>query len=90
MTLEECCVYVKHKLELGSVKVFGDLDEAVGKDLRFLRDPGKAAIAPAVSKGADVLVTGDIGHHEGLDAAAQGFRLLMRDIMGQSIFLWKI
>ena len=26
MTLEECCVYVKHKLNLGSLKVFGDMD----------------------------------------------------------------
>lgn len=26
MTLEECCVYVKHKLELGSLKVFGDMN----------------------------------------------------------------
>ena len=25
MTLEECCVYVKHRLELGSLKVFGDM-----------------------------------------------------------------
>lgn len=36
MTLEECCVYVKHKLKLGSVKVFGDMKQPV-KDLRFLR-----------------------------------------------------
>lgn len=27
MTLEECCVYVKHKLNLGSLKVFGDMTE---------------------------------------------------------------
>ena len=25
MTLEECCLYVKHKLKLGSVKVYGDM-----------------------------------------------------------------
>ena len=25
MTLEECCVYVKHRLNLGSLKVFGDM-----------------------------------------------------------------
>ena len=37
---------------------------------------GKSAIAPAVSKGADVLVTGDIGHHEGLDAAAQSVSVI--------------
>ena len=64
MTLEECCVYVKHKLKLGSVKVFGDMKQPV-KRLAVSPGSGKSAIAPAVSKGADVLVTGDIGHHEG-------------------------
>ena len=29
MTLEECCVYVKHRLKLGSLKVFGDMDQKV-------------------------------------------------------------
>ena len=29
MSLEECCVYVKHKLNLGSLKVFGDMDREV-------------------------------------------------------------
>ena len=42
MTLEECCVYVKHRLE----------------------------------KGADVLVTGDIGHHDGIDAVEQGLAVI--------------
>ena len=58
MTLEECCVYVKHKLKLGSVKVFGDMKQPV-KRLAVSPGSGKSAIAPAVSKGADVLVTGD-------------------------------
>ena len=75
MTLEECCVYVKHKLKLGSVKVFGDMKQPV-KRLAVSPGSGKSAIAPAVSKGADVLVTGDIGHHEGLDAAAQGVSVI--------------
>ena len=72
MTLEECCVYVKHKLKLGSVKVFGDMKQPV-KRLAVSPGSGKSAIAPAVSKGADVLVTGDIGHH---DAAAQGVSVI--------------
>ena len=54
MTLEECCVYVKHRLELGSLKVF----------------------AVALEKGADVLVTGDIGHHDGIDAVEQGLAVI--------------
>ena len=31
MTLEECCVYVKHKLNLGTLKVFGDMDRKVSR-----------------------------------------------------------
>lgn len=75
MTLEECCVYVKHKLKLGSVKVFGDMKQKV-HTMAVSPGSGKSAIDPAIQKGADVLVTGDIGHHEGLDAAAQGMAVI--------------
>ena len=71
MTLEECCVYVKHKLNLGSLKVFGDMQAEVSR-LAISPGSGKTAIAAAIAKGADVLVTGDIGHHDGLDAVEQG------------------
>ena len=37
---------------------------------------GKTAVAPAIAKGADVLVTGDIGHHDGLDAVEQGLAVI--------------
>lgn len=75
MTLEECCVYVKDKLKLGSVKVFGDMDQEVSR-LAVSPGSGKTAIRPAIEKGADVLVTGDIGHHEGLDAVEQGLSII--------------
>ena len=71
MTLEECCVYVKHRLNLGSLKVFGDTQAEVSR-LAIFPGSGKTAVAAAIAKGADVLVTGDIGHHDGLDAVEQG------------------
>ena len=37
---------------------------------------GKSAVAPAIAKGADVLVTGDIGHHDGLDAVGEGLAVI--------------
>ena len=37
---------------------------------------GKSMIGPALAKGADVLVTGDIDHHEGIDALAQGLAII--------------
>ena len=75
MTLEECCVYVKHKLNLGSLKVFGDMQAEVSR-LAISPGSGKTAIAAAIAKGADVLVTGDIGHHDGLDAVEQGLSVI--------------
>ncbi len=75
VTLEECCVYIKHKLNLGSLKVFGDMDAKVSR-LAISPGSGKSAIGAAIAKGADVLVTGDIGHHEGLDAVEQGLSVI--------------
>lgn len=70
MSLEACCKFVKERLRLPQVKVFGNPETSVR---RMATSPGsgKSAIRPAVEKGADVLVTGDIGHHEGLDALEQ-------------------
>lgn len=75
MTLEECCVYVKHKLNLGSLKVFGDMSAEVSR-LAISPGSGKTAVQAALAKGADVLVTGDIGHHDGLDAVEQGLAII--------------
>ena len=37
---------------------------------------GKSVIGEAIRKGADVLITGDIGHHEGIDSVAQGLSII--------------
>ena len=75
MTLEECSVYVKHKLGLGSIRVFGDMNKKVHV-LAVSPGSGKSAVRPAIEKGADVLVTGDIGHHDGIDAVEQGLAVI--------------
>ena len=75
MTLKECCGYVRQCLALSSVKVFGNLEKEIQR-LAVSPGSGKSAIAPAVAKGADVLVTGDIGHHDGLDAWEQGLAVI--------------
>lgn len=75
MTLEECTVFVKHKLKLGSVKVFGDMKKHVER-MAVLPGSGKSDIDIAIEKGADVFVTGDIGHHDGLDAVEQGMAVI--------------
>ena len=44
--------------------------------LAILPGSGKSCISAALEKGADVLVTGDIGHHDGLDAVEQGLAII--------------
>ena len=75
LTLEECSAYVRHKLKLGPVKVFGSLDLTIRR-MAISPGSGKSAVEPALEKGADVLVTGDMGHHEGIDAWEQGLSVI--------------
>lgn len=75
MTLNECCEYVKEKLKLDFVKVFGSPNQIVRR-MAVSPGSGKSAVTPAILKKADVLVTGDIGHHEGLDAVEQGLSVI--------------
>ena len=85
MTLEECCRYVKEQLHLEHVKVFGDPEKEICC-MAVSPGSGKSAVNPAVLKGADVLVTGDIGHHEGLDAVAQELAVIDAGHYGTEYF----
>lgn len=85
MTLEECCRYVKEQLHLEHVKVFGDPEKEICR-MAVSPGSGKSAVNPAVLKGADVLVTGDIGHHEGLDAVAQELAVIDAGHYGTEYF----
>lgn len=75
MTVDECAAYVKERFHLQAVKVFGQGSQQL---VRAAISPGsgKSMIAPAIGKGADVLITGDIDHHEGIDAVEQGMAVI--------------
>lgn len=73
--LKKYCETVKESFDLSAVQVFGDLGRRV-KRVAVSPGSGKSMIGPALEKGADLLVTGDIGHHEGIDAAAQGMCII--------------
>ncbi len=75
MTLGAFSEYVKDKLQLDNVKVFGSLERKV-KKVAISPGSGKSEIVPALKHQVDVLVTGDIGHHEGLDAVEQGLSII--------------
>ena len=70
MTVRECCEEVKQAFSLENVKVFGDLERKV-KTAAISPGSGRSVISNALQAGVDVLITGDIDHHEGIDAVAQ-------------------
>ncbi|MGF7011393.1 dinuclear metal center YbgI/SA1388 family protein [Lachnospiraceae bacterium PF1-22] len=75
VSLGEFSKQVKDRFHLGSVKVFGDLKDTVSV-VAISPGSGSSMIRPAIKKGADVLITGDIDHHTGIDALDQGLRVI--------------
>ena len=82
MTLEECAGYVKKIFDVDTVKVFGcpGGENATAafpiRRVAICPGSGKSVINDALKAGAQVLITGDIDHHEGIDAAAQGMAVI--------------
>lgn len=75
MSLQDCCELVKEKFQLEHVRVFGNLNSMVHR-VAICPGSGKGMAQIALEKGADVLVTGDISHHEGIDALAKGLAMI--------------
>lgn len=75
MSLDECAQYVKKVFGIEWVKVFGDADMEI-ETAAILPGSGKSMIGTALKKGADVLITGDIDHHDGIDALERGMAVI--------------
>ena len=75
MTLDECAQYVKRKFQIGCVKVFGD-GELELERAAILPGSGSSMIGDAMRSGAEVLITGDISHHDGVDAWEKGLAVI--------------
>lgn len=77
MTLRETAEAVKQAFDLPSVTVFGNLESEI-QLTRAAVCPGSGGgtMKEALRSGAQVYITGDIGHHEGIDAAAQGMAVI--------------
>lgn len=71
MSVAELAGIVKEKFHVPNVRVFGDLGEFV-ETAAVMPGSGGSYIRDALNAGADVMITGDIDHHEGIDAVAQG------------------
>ena len=75
VTLEECARYVKSVFRIPEVKVFGNRNQKVQR-VALLPGSGKSMVADALDKKADVYISGDFGHHDGLDAVDQGLPVI--------------
>lgn len=75
VTLGEYAQLAKKALKLENVLLFGDENKEI-QVAAISPGSGRSMIKEAVAKGADVLITGDIGHHEGLDAMDMGLSII--------------
>lgn len=75
MSLEECARFVKERCKLSGVKVFGAWDQLIDT-VALIPGSGKSYIDLALKKEAQVIITGDIDHHNGLDAVERGIAVI--------------
>lgn len=75
LSLRALCSEVKEKMDLPFVTYYGE-ENAPVKRIAVVPGSGKSEIKTALLKGADVLITGDITHHEGIDAKESGLNII--------------
>ncbi len=75
VTLEQYAGHIKTVFGLTEVKLFGDIHQKIRK-VAVLPGSGKSTIEAAIAERADLLITGDIGHHEGIDAQSRGLAII--------------
>lgn len=75
MTLRECCEHVKKVFGLEHVALYGDEEKVVSR-AAVSPGSGKSMVQPAIETGAQVLISGDFGHHEGIDSVMQGLAVI--------------
>ncbi len=74
-TLSELAAFVKKTFDISSVRFYG-ADDAKAKRIAVVPGSGKSYIDLAVEKKADTLITGDIDHHNGIDAVQKGLNII--------------
>ncbi len=78
VSLIELVELVKERFGLETVTVYGEGDKPDKPYLRCAISPGSGGsmVDIAIKEGAQVLITGDIGHHEGIDSVARGMTVI--------------
>ncbi|MDD3218332.1 MAG: Nif3-like dinuclear metal center hexameric protein [Lachnospiraceae bacterium] len=74
-SLEEFSIEVKNALQIPDVRVYGNMEQQICT-AAISGGSGKSMIQSALEANADVLVTGDIDYHTGIDALAQGLAII--------------
>lgn len=75
MTGEELALWVKEKMHIPRVSVYGDPKKKISR-AAISGGSGKSMVGHALAAGAQALVTGDIDYHTGIDAAAEGLCII--------------
>lgn len=75
MTLRECAAYVKECFSLPSVRFFGDGERRIQK-IAVCPGSGRSVIGACHRMGAEILITGDIDHHTGIDQRDDGLPII--------------
>lgn len=78
--------HVKENLAMPSVRYVGNLDQII-KKVAIIGGSGIGFETQAAQQGADIFITGDIKHHDALDAKTAGINLL--DINHYSEYVMK-
>ncbi|MGN0374715.1 MAG: Nif3-like dinuclear metal center hexameric protein [Butyrivibrio sp.] len=75
MTVRKLCELVKERFGLKAVSLYGDENMTVSK-AAICPGSGKDEIPAALSLGAQVLITGDISYHYGIDSVSEGLQII--------------
>ncbi|MBQ9608320.1 MAG: Nif3-like dinuclear metal center hexameric protein [Lachnospiraceae bacterium] len=75
VSLIDYAAHVKNVFGLNNVMIYGDKQTKLEK-IAISPGSGKSVIGEAIKKHADCLITGDIGHHDGIDAVEAGLTII--------------
>lgn len=75
MTVRDMAEFIKRQFDLENVIIYGDITKEISR-VAISPGSGKSEISHALAEGAELLITGDIGHHEGIDAVDMGLMIM--------------
>lgn len=75
MTLIEYADFIKEKFQIESIRIYGNTDKII-KTVAIVPGSGADMIKDALKEKVDLLITGDIKHHDGLDSYEQGLIIM--------------